>query len=398
MKNIDFKNPRYVLPLICLPFILLLFYVYRISLVNLPPSKDEKEKLKSEISPASLEVSGRAIEDKLEAFKQRYKKSDGYTAMSSLDMASGSAEDISSAYNAKEKLMLDSINQALRNARKNNPKEKSFEKRPSALLRNDPSIGNSEQDRSIKDLFLQYNAQNKVDKLKQTDPMAIFRAQMAIVDSMNKAAMPPRLSPVNSRPALGGHFSKQMSQPLLRVAEVSKIRPDDSTILAEEDEGEFIQAIIDESLRGYSGSRVSIRLLTEVKAGTHILPKGTRLYALISGFSIQRVMLSISSIAIKGEILPVNLEVYDLDGLKGMYIPASLYREFSRDLLSSGLGGVSIESTTGQNQQLVSLMGRVFQSTQGAVNKLIRSNKVTINYPSRVFLLDNSSNKPNTSL
>ncbi|RYZ54908.1 MAG: conjugative transposon protein TraM, partial [Chitinophagaceae bacterium] len=60
---------------------------------------------------------------------------------------------------------------------------------------------------------------------------------------------------------------------------------------------EFIQGMIDQTLVGYAGSRVTIKLLSEVRVGATLLKKGTLLYALISGFSPQRVLLNISSIA-----------------------------------------------------------------------------------------------------
>lgn len=156
--------------------------------------------------------------------------------------------------------------------------------------------------------------------------------------------------------------------------------------------------MIDQTLVGYAGSRVTIKLLSEIRVGATLLKKGTLLYALISGFAPQRVLLNISSIAFNGEILPVNLEVYDLDGIKGIYVPASLYREFSRELASNGITGISAESSGEKNEQIMSLIGRVFQSTQGAVNKLIRSNKAKINYPSKIYLLDKSINKTKASL
>jgi hypothetical protein len=36
---------------------------------------------------------------------------------------------------------------------------------------------------------------------------------------------------------------------------------------------------------------------------------------------MQRVNLTIVSAFIKGEIYPVNLSIYDVDGMKGLYVP-----------------------------------------------------------------------------
>ena len=393
MKKIDFKHPRYVLPLICLPFVLLLFYVYRLSSVEREKSPISPPELKSEISPASSQVRDKGIEDKLEAFKQRYKKSDGYSALGALEMPMESAQEISSAYNAKEKRMLDSISDALKSAgnisRKKSLKQSDLNSREA----------DKEQDKEVAALLSRYTLENKKQPAKPSDPMAIFRAQMAIVDSMNKAAVSPRQPSTKSILAQKtAEGQKVIIPPALKVTTGNYLTPDSSTILAGRESEAFIQGMIEQTLTGYSGSRVSIRLLSEIKVGGNTIKKGSLLYALISGFSAQRVLLSISSIALNGEILPVNLEVYDLDGLKGIYVPASLYQQFSRELSANAITGLSIESAAEQNQQLMSLLGRMFQSTQGALNKIIRSNKAKINYPSKVYLLDKSINQTKPSL
>ena len=393
MKKIDFKHPRYVLPLICLPFVLLLFYVYRLSSVEREKSPISPPELKSEISPASSQVRDKGIEDKLEAFKQRYKKSDGYSALGALEMPMESTQEISSAYNAKEKRMLDSISDALKSAgnisRKKSLKQSDLNSREA----------DKEQDKEVAALLSRYTLENKKQPAKPSDPMAIFRAQMAIVDSMNKAAISPQQPSTKSLLAQKtAEGQKQIIPPALKVTTGNYLTPDSSTIVAGRESKAFIQGMIEQTLTGYSGSRVSIRLLSEIKVGGNTIKKGSLLYALISGFSAQRVLLSISSIALNGEILPVNLEVYDLDGLKGIYVPASLYQQFSRELSANAITGLSIESAAEQNQQLMSLLGRMFQSTQGALNKLIRSNKAKINYPSKVYLLDKSINQIKPSL
>lgn len=393
MEKIDFKHPRYVLPLICLPFVLLLFYVYRLSSVEREKSPISPSELKSEISPASSQVRDKGIEDKLEAFKQRYKKSDGYSALGALEMPMESTQEISSAYNAKEKRMLDSISDALKSAgnisRKKSIKQSNLNSREAE----------KEQDKEIAALLSRYTLENKKQPAKPSDQMAIFRAQMAIVDSMNKAAVSPRQPSTKSMLAQKtAEGQKQIIPPALKVTTGNYLTPDSSTIVAGRESKAFIQGMIEQTLTGYSGSRVSIRLLSDIKVGGNTIKKGSLLYALISGFSAQRVLLSISSIALNGEILPVNLEVYDLDGLKGIYVPASLYQQFSRELSANAITGLSIESAAEQNQQLMSLLGRMFQSTQGALNKLIRSNKAKINYPSKVYLLDKSINQTKPSL
>src|SRR3546814_18993225 len=88
-------------------------------------------------------------------------------------------------------------------------------------------------------------------------------------------------------------------------------------------------------------------------AGGNLIRKGTYLYAEINGFSAQRVKLTVSSIMYKGTVLPVRLEVYDHDGLPGLYVPASAFREFSRELGGSASQGLTLQQQAENNNKLV---------------------------------------------
>src|SRR3546814_8500215 len=91
----------------------------------------------------------------------------------------------------------------------------------------------------------------------------------------------------------------------------------------------------------------------------------------------------------KGTVLPVRLEVYDHDGLPGLYVPASAFREFSRELGGSASQGLTLQQQAENNNQLVmSLLQRMFQSTTTAVTRQIRKNKAKIKYNTLVYLVD----------
>jgi len=71
-------------------------------------------------------------------------------------------------------------------------------------------------------------------------------------------------------------------------------------------------------------------------------------------------------------------------------VPSSTYRELSRELTATAAAGLTMDASSDQNQQIRSLLGRMFQSTTGAVNKLIRSNKAHIRYPTMLYLVNSS--------
>jgi conjugative transposon TraM protein len=151
----------------------------------------------------------------------------------------------------------------------------------------------------------------------------------------------------------------------------------------------LIRAIIDQDITGYAGSRLRIRLLEDMMAGRMIIKQGTYLYAEISGFTGQRVLLTINSVMQSDQILPVKLSVYDNDGLPGLYVPASAFRDFSKDLGSDASQGLTLQQSADNNNQMVmSIVQRMFESTTTAVSKLIRQNKAKLKYNTLVYLID----------
>lgn len=382
MKKIDLKSPKYVLPLICLPFILLLFYVYKISTKSDAKATPTADSLQVKLAEVSTGVSGRGLEDKLQAFKNQYKKGDGYTALAAITEQNSTAKELTSAYNLQEKRMLDSISIAMKNQR---PSQFSSSVLSAPSRYNQSPQGSFRKDEDLAKMLSQYSRPAAEQSQKRNeDPMAIFRAQMQIVDSMNKAS----ILPARGASKKASVIQKEEVMPRLGARLADEMISDSTTILAHAVPKSFIPAMVDVALTAQSGSRVSIRLLEDILIGHHRLEKGTIVYGLISAFTAQRIALQVSSILYRGTLLPVKLEAYDLDGIKGIYVPSSAFREFSKDLSTTSISGVNLDAGADQNKQLMSLFGRIFQSTTGAVNKLIRSNKARIGYPSLIYLID----------
>ncbi len=95
----------------------------------------------------------------------------------------------------------------------------------------------------------------------------------------------------------------------------------------------------------------------------------------------------------KGKLLPVNLEIYDVDGLQGLYIPESAFREFTQELGSNSMQGFNLttESSQSSAQFLLSSAQRAFQSTSQAIAKAIRKNKANLKYSTFIYLIEKSN-------
>ena len=158
-------------------------------------------------------------------------------------------------------------------------------------------------------------------------------------------------------------------------------------------EPKLIQAIIDENIKAVDGSRVRLRLLDDVEIDGSTVKKGTYLYATVSGFSSGRVKGSISCILVDDELVKVSLSLYDTDGLEGLYVPESQFRETGKDVASSAMSGNLSMNTGGYGNNSLAQWGmqavqNAYQKTSNAISKAIKKNKVKLKYGTFVYLVN----------
>ena len=121
-----------------------------------------------------------------------------------------------------------------------------------------------------------------------------------------------------------------------------------NTIATNEPEHKLVEAIVDEDVNAVDGSRVRLRLLDDIDMGERTVPSGTCLYCTMSGFGQQRVKGTIQSILYQDELIKVNLSLYDTDGMEGLYVPRSSFRQTTKDVASGAVSqNMSLNGTTG---------------------------------------------------
>ncbi|RZK42643.1 MAG: conjugative transposon protein TraM [Pedobacter sp.] len=379
MRNIDFKQPKYILPLLILPFLLFFFFIYRTTGAK-PDESNKKESngMQGNIGQASEEVRKSGFSDKLDAFRNQYKDADGNTAINPI----------------QDEATLDSIDKMMQNrfAGGNDYRPSLPYAGVGAGKNISPGIM-STQDQQLARALAGLNQPLPVQsypevRQKEKDPMEIFKAQMAYMDSLSKAT-DPELQQQRERDAHAQKVLELKKQEIkLPVSKLSSNNDVFNTLIPGRKEG-YITAIIDENITGYAGSRIRLRLLEDINVGSTLVKKGTYLYAEINGFSGQRVTLNVKSILTEGRILPVKLDLYDTDGLEGLYVPQSAFRDFTRDLGGNSVQGVNIQGTAqNQSQFLMSTVDKMVQSTSSAIASLIRKNKAKIKYSSFLYLID----------
>jgi len=255
-----------------------------------------------------------------------------------------------------------------------------------------------------------YNASNEPSYRRSSgnsgnasEQMAVFREQMAVMDSMRKANASFEYSENYGNAGSSAQGKKKKSEPIIPSKDSSykplpvslsplvKSNSAFNTIRATEPENS-IKAIIDQDARGSAGARVRIRLLDDIYVGENRIAKGSYLYGMITGFQTQRVNITITQIMYNNNPLPVHLDVFDNDGYHFHCGRLSNFREFTKEIGTQSTSGLSsVQTSTGTQDITSSLISKLFQSSGNTITKLIRQNKVDLKYNYIVYLKEKNN-------
>ena len=382
MKQIDIKKPKYIIPILILPFILGIGWLVK-DMINSAPAEEttlvETEELNLDIPDANLEK--REIKSKFESgirseehtselqshhdesLKGAFNKSSDYSSIQTIDKEEevSEIESSGSLYSNDEIRQIDSLNQASR------IREKELEQQ----IKGFPTIDESSQ----------IETRKAPEKSKMQEEMELFKMQMAYIDSLQ-----------NPRPRTPQ--KKQDEKPKEKAIEVVKAKNPAEVYfntVGKEQKTSLITAILDETLKVTDGSRVRIRLLDDIMINDALLTKGTYLYGNVSGFKAQRVHINISSIMVDGKQMKVDLSVYDNDGQEGFFVPSSAFRDLSKDV-GAQIGSQTIQMNSqseGVEQFALGALQDAYRSTTQALSKNIKKNKAKLKYNTQVFLVNN---------
>ena len=262
---------------------------------------------------------------------------------------------------------------------------------PSAKTTNYASYPNYSKDNS-----------KEPSKTRFDEEMALFKAQMSFIDSMSGKTTSPnnndnKLKSDNLKTANAGNH-ENINDNKTEVREIKEVKKAGSNngqryfnTLGESRKNSFIKAILDEGLKVYDGSRVRIRLMDDVIVDNTPLSKGSYLFGVISGFATQRVFLTIKNIVYDNRIINVNLDVYDYDGMGGLYIPESLFREITKDAGAQAVSqNVTFSSGTDINATQLAYKAAqdVYRTSTRAMSDAIRRRKAILKYNTMVYLVN----------
>lgn len=386
---IKFNQPRYILPLIILPFIYVFFYMYQYT-----RAESEKNMPFTETSAINPELPNPFLDEdnmkgKFDAFQEAHKYNRDFSAIQEID----SREDETMS----KKMAMP--NQPTRSI---NQKPKLASPGYSATQRREYTPSSRQEELSEYEKQMQlFKAQMRyMDSLfqegegkKRDEEMGISRKEgwhSAVFDSL-------KLVGESAKQIKGGYDAGLLdNSKTLNVKKAKGSRSRQFNTILKDKAHTFIKAIIDEELKVTKSSRVRLRLLEDVIIEDQVIPKGQYLFGLISAFKPQRVEIHISSLLANGQILEVAMDIYDLDGMKGLYVPESKFRELAKSMGEDMASGqqLSLDQPPDHQMQLMyGLAKDAFNTTTQTASKAIRQNKARLKYNTQVYLVNSNKTK-----
>lgn len=381
MKNIfekiNFRQPKYMLPAILyIPLLVASYFIFDLFRAEKAEIPDKALQTTEFLNPdlPDATIKGRdGIGSKYENMAKSWGKIADYTAVDNIerDEPENDKEKYESQYSQDEVAFLDELEQQKTVA----------EETADAQAREQEAL--EELERVLAEARLK--AQAQVEPVTEDSIGQHTETDVATSGTVNEDSRAVNAPSDNEKP----------SEMVKKVKVTSDYF---NTIAQNEHEPNLIKAIIDEDVKTVDGSRVRLRLLDDVEINETVVKSGSYLYAIMSGFSSQRVKGTISSVLVNDEIIKVSLSLYDTDGLEGLYVPSSSFRETAKDV-ASGAFSSNMNMNTGNNGNSLTQWGMqaiqdAYQKTSNAISKNIKKNKVNLKYGTFVYII-NSKEKRN---
>lgn len=398
--RIDWRAPKYMLPAILYPLLLgagyFFFDLFDVKLAEKPSGMQTTEYLNPELPQAQLRTDG--IGGKYENMAKSYGKIQDYSAVENIDREQGAGtEEYDSKYTEQDLALLDE--EAERRLQEMQSRLDMSRERGMAMANDTLAEPQSEDERIRRG---EQRRQEALDELNKALAEARLNGQKGMEDV---TARQPQADDTLKKAGAVTENENAVTQPTEDAATQSVVKakkPNSAyfnTLAENEPEPNLIKAIIDEDVKAVDGSRVRLRLLDEVEINGVVLAKGSYMYATMSGFGQQRVKGTVKSLMVDDELLKVSLTLYDTDGMEGLYVPNSSFRETAKDIASGAMGGnMSINNGSyGNNvaQWGMQAIQNAYQQTTGAIAKAIRKNKVKLKYGTFVYLVNSRENNKN---
>lgn len=391
LKKINFKQPKYMLPAILyFPilftgyFVIDMFYTEKAEIAD--PTMQSTEYLNPNLPQAKVKDE---LDGKYESMLKSYGKIDDFSAIENIDgEEENQLEEYESKYSDSDLETMDSTAIAAQQKAEEMQRQLQLSaERGNSMQDGEMPLALSETERLIQEL-------QREKEMREGLERALAQAREAGQNATETASQAGEVTvngtiTYNENAVNTPSDNDDTQEVVKRTRQTSDFF---NTLSENEPQSNLIKAIIDEDIKAVDGSRVRLRLLDDIEIGSVVMPKGSYIYAIMSGFGSQRVKGSVKSLLYKDELIKVSLSIYDTDGLEGLYVPSSSFRETSKEVASSAMSGnMSMNQGSYDNslaQWGMQAVQNAYQRTTNAISKSIKKNSAKLKYGTFVYLVN----------
>ena len=156
---------------------------------------------------------------------------------------------------------------------------------------------------------------------------------------------------------------------------------------ADSEEQNTVEAVVHQTQTLVNGAVVKMRLLNDIYLNGSLVKKGNFVFG-IAELNDERLEININSIRNNHSLFPVKLEVFDMDGLAGIYIPGAISRDVAKQSTDNGLQLLELTSMDPSFKAQAAATG--INAAKSLLSKKVKQVKVLVKAGYKVLLRDKS--------
>jgi conjugative transposon TraM protein len=153
------------------------------------------------------------------------------------------------------------------------------------------------------------------------------------------------------------------------------------------EEQNTVEAVVHQTQTLVNGAVVKMRLLNDIYLNGSLVKKGNFVFG-IAELNDERLEININSIRNNNSLFPVKLEVFDMDGLAGIYIPGAISRDVAKQSTDNGLQLLELTSMDPSFKAQAAATG--INAAKSLLSKKVKQVKVLVKAGYKVLLRDKS--------
>jgi conjugative transposon TraM protein len=153
-----------------------------------------------------------------------------------------------------------------------------------------------------------------------------------------------------------------------------------------------VPAVVHEIQTLVNGSTVKLRLVSDIFINGMLIPKDNFLFG-IATLNGERLNIKIKSIRYRNALFPVDLSVYDMDGVEGIYIPGAVSRDVAKESAGRSLQDIGITSFNPSIGAQAATAG--LEAVKTLFSKKVKLIKATVKAGYQVLLYDEKQKQSN---